>query len=49
MTDKIDDEIFILNYKSLKLGDRYTYISSNISSTESDVYMCKEMAWTVIE
>ena len=37
--------ISILNGKPLKLVDQFTYISSNISSTESDVNIHIEKAW----
>ena len=33
----------------LKLVDKFTYLSSRISSTESDVNMCLAKAWTAID
>ena len=37
-----DDPISSSNDKSLKLVDQFIYLSSNISSTESDVNVCIE-------
>ena len=38
-----------LNDKPLKLVDQLPYLSSNISSIESDVIICISMAWTDID
>ena len=38
--------ISILNGKPLKLVDHFTYLSSNISSTESDINIHIGKAWT---
>ena len=40
--------IFILNRKPLKLVDQFTYLDSNISSTESDVNILLAKAWNAI-
>ena len=37
---KPDRTIFILSGRSLKLVNQFTYIDSNISSTENDVNIC---------
>ena len=37
-----------LNGKPLKLEDQFTYLSSNISSTESDIYICLAKALRTI-
>ena len=42
-------EISTLNRASLKLVDKFTYLCSSISSTESDVSMRLVKAWTVID
>ena len=34
---------------NVKLVDKFTYLSSNISSTERDVNICIGKAWTTIE
>ena len=47
MSSKQDGAISTLNRKLLKLDDHFTYLVSNISSTESDVNISK--AWTVID
>ena len=41
--------IFILKGKALKLVDLFTYLSSNISSTEKDVNICLTKAWNAID
>ena len=33
----------------LKVIDKFTYLDSNISPTESDVNMCLAMFWTAID
>ena len=33
----------------LKLVDKFTYLSSNISSTESDINICLAKVWTTID
>ena len=33
----------------LKLADQFTYLSSNISSTESDINICLVKAWNAID
>ena len=37
--------IYIQSGKPLKLVDQFTYLSSNISSTESDVIICLMKLW----
>ena len=37
------------NGKLLKLLDQFTYLGSNISSTESNVSICIVKAWTAID
>ena len=37
-----------LNDKPLKLVDQFIYLGSNISSTDSDVHICIDKAWTAI-
>ena len=44
-----DSVISTLNSKPLKLADYYIHLSSNISSTESDVNIHKGKAWTAID
>ena len=39
----------ISNDKPLKLEDHFTYLSSNISSTESYINICTGKAWTAID
>ena len=43
---KQDADIFTPNGKTLKLIDQFTYLGSNISSTESDVNIHIGKAWT---
>ena len=43
-----DGAICSLNDKLLKLVDQFTYLGSNISSTESDVNTRVGKAWTAI-
>ena len=38
-----------LNVGSLKLVDKFTYLSSSVSSTESDINMCLTKVWTAID
>ena len=40
--------ISTLSGMPLKLVDKFTYLGSNISSTESDVSICIGKAWTAI-
>ena len=42
-------DISTLNGGSLKLVDKFTYLSSNISSTESDIKMCLAKVWAAID
>ena len=44
-----DGFISLLNGKPLKFVDQFTYLSSNISSAESDVNICISKAWTAVE
>ena len=37
-----------LNYKPLKLANQFTYLDSNISSTESNVNLCIGKVWTAM-
>ena len=37
------------NGKPMKLVDKFIYLSSNISSTESDVSVCIDKVWTAID
>ena len=46
---KQESAISSLGGKSLKLNDQYTYLSNNISSTESDVNICIGKAWAAID
>ena len=41
--------ISTLNSSSLKLVDKFTYIISNVSSTETDIHMRLSKAWTAID
>ena len=45
---KWEGDISTLSVKPLKLIDKFTYLSSNISSTESNVNICLAKAWTTI-
>ena len=36
-------------HKSLKLEDYFTYLGSNVSSTESNDNICRGKAWTAID
>ena len=49
MCFKQNGVISTLTDKPLKLVDQFTYLSSNISSTESGVYKCIGMAWIAID
>ena len=49
MSSKQKGAISTLSGKSLKLGDHFTYLGSNISSTESDVNIRRAKALTTIE
>ena len=42
-------DIFILNGSSLKLVDKFTYLGSSVSSTETDINMRRAKAWTAID
>ena len=42
-------DIFTLNSSSLKLVDKFTYLGSNVSSTESDINTQLAKAWTTID
>ena len=44
-----DSTIPSLNGKPLKLVDQFIYISSNISSTESNVNKCKDKSLTAFD
>ncbi len=46
---KQDDAISTLNDKPLKLVDHFTYLGSNISSTESDANIHVGLTWTAID
>ena len=48
MCFKREGTISILSDRPLKLVDKFTYISSNISSTENDVIIPQTKAWTAI-
>ena len=41
--------ISTLNGGFLKLVDKFTYLGSSVSSTESDINMCQTKAWTAID
>ena len=41
--------IFTLSGRPLKLVDKFIYLGSNISSTESDVDICLANVWTAID
>ena len=43
------DDISTLEGTSLKLVDKFTYLGSNVSSTEKDIDTRLTMAWTVID
>ena len=45
---KQEDAIFTLNGKLLKSVNHFTYLGSNISSTDSDVNIRIEKAWAAI-
>ena len=42
-------DIFTLNGSSLKLVDKFTYLGSSVSSTETDINTWLAKAWTVID
>ena len=42
-------DISSLNGGSLKLVDKFTYLSSSIGSTESNINMIRAKAWTAIK
>ena len=44
-----NDDISTLNGEASKLVEQFTYIGSNISSTEIDVKICIEKAWTAFD
>ena len=46
---KQEGAISTLSGKSLKLVDQFPYLNSTISSTESDVNICRVKAWTAID
>ena len=41
--------ISTLNGRSLKLVDKFTYLGSNVSSTENNIYTRLAKAWTTID
>ena len=43
---QLDDSIFTLSSKLQKIVDQLTYLSSNITSTESNVIIYIRKAWT---
>ena len=45
----VKNMIATLNDKFLESKDQFTYLGSNISSTESDVNICIEKAWTAVD
>ena len=49
MCIKREGAISTLSDEPLKLVDRFTYLSSSVSSTESDVNICLVKAWTAID
>ena len=49
MCFKQKEIIFTQSGNSLKLGDQFTYLSSNISSTQSDVNICLANACNAID
>ena len=42
-------DISTLNISPLKLVDKFTYLGSSVSSTESDVNIRQAKAWTAID
>ena len=42
-------DLFTLNGSSLKLVDKFTYLGSSVSSTETDINTRLAKAWTVID
>ena len=42
-------DISTLNGSSLKLGDKFTYLGSSVSSNETDINMRLAKAWTAID
>ena len=48
MCFKQTSDIFTLNGSSLKLVDKFTYLGSNVSSTETDINTRLAKAWTAI-
>ena len=49
MCFKGEGAISTLNSRPRKLVDKFIYISSNISSTESDVNICLAKAWIALD
>ena len=49
MCFKQEGAISTLNRRSLKLEDKFTYLGSNISSTESDVNIHQVKTWITID
>ena len=49
MCFKQDGIMFSLNSKPQKLLDQFLYLSNNISSTESNVNICIDKAWTAFD
>ena len=49
MSFKQDGVISTLNRKPLNLVDQFSFLNSNISSTESNVNICIEKTWTTID
>ena len=48
MRFKPETNVFILSGKPWKLGNQFTYVTGNISSTEIDVNKCIRKVWTAI-
>ena len=44
---KWEEAIFTLSSRPLKLVDEFTYLGSNISSTESGINICLVKVWTI--
>ena len=44
-----EGNISTLNGGSLKLVDKFTYLGSSVTSTESDINICQTKAWIVID
>ena len=46
---KQEEAVSTLSSRSLKLVDKFTYLGSNISFTESDAKIRRAKAWTAID